>query len=330
MATFSQFLRHSAKHPPKQITWVCGSEPVLVEEVVQHVRTALSPEPWNLTCLSAGEDSERDIWTALDQHPLGGSVRLVIVRHADRLQNWSRFIDFVEHRTKNPKTFVIMVSDEPTVPKTEVSFQDRRRGEKPQPLPHIACLTSRGYVVECRQFTTSTTPAALSWVLSKASMRESVARHLLVRAGWDLRLVRDTCLKLAAFPGESSIAVVNTVLSEQPIDELSDALLALDRKTAFLAARSVPSGEVGRLIGLLDSKLDTAGMVHDMQNAHRTSGEIAKALGAQAFLLPDLLKVSKHYNVKRRVAIRRVLAIADEAHRSGQTTGVLETVISLW
>ncbi len=39
------------KPEPKQITWVCGDEKVLVEEVVAHIRSYLEPSPWNQTAI---------------------------------------------------------------------------------------------------------------------------------------------------------------------------------------------------------------------------------------------------------------------------------------
>lgn len=319
------------KNPePRQITWLCGPEIVLVEEVVNHVCTFIGPEPWNRADLVAGDDSERAIWAALDQHPLGTSARVVIVRHAELLKDWDRWIQWVKDRSRNPRTYVIMVSAELAVPKTDPTREERRNGAKSEPQPHIACIGTKGHVVECKPFTTATVQRSLEWVKSKVHMRDGVAKHLLERSNWDLRLVRDTCLKLSVFPGEITLAVVNALLAEQPRDTFTDALLALDRKTALLAAASIPTSEIGKVIGLLDSSLDTAGMIHDMQVEHRSPSEMAKALGAQAFLLTPLLRICKHYDAKRRLAIRKVLALADEAYRNGQTVGVLEVIVTFW
>jgi len=331
MATFSVWITGVKKNPePRQITWVCGPEIVLVEEVVNHVSEFLAPEPWNRVSLVAGEDSERSIWAALDQHPMDTSPRLVVVRHVEKIHEWDRFVQWVKDRSRNPRTYVVMVSSEATVPKTEPTPEERRHGTRPEPLPHIACIGTKGHVVECKPFTSATALRSVEWVRSKAPMRDGIARHLLTRSNWDLRLVRDTCLKLAVFPGEITISVINAMMAEQPRDSFTDALLALDRKTALLAAETIPRDEIGRIIGLLDAKLDKAGMIHDMQSDHRSPGDMAKALGPQAFLLTELIKVSKHYDAKRRLSIRKTLAVADEAYRSGQTTGLLEVVVAFW
>ncbi len=331
MSTFSQWRKTLQKTPaPRQITWVCGTEKVLAEDVIEHVVSQLGPEPWNFVPLVAGEDSERRIWSELDQHPMGSSPRVVVVRHAERIKQWDRFISWIKNRTLNPRTYVIMVSDEERVPRTELTLEQRKRHEKSEPLPHITAIGAKGHIIECRPFTSATAMQSVYWVQSKVKMREGVAKHLLERSNWDLRLVRDVCRKLAVFPDEITITVVNALLVERPRDTFSDALLALDRKTALLALKDIHPDDYGRTIGLLDSRLDLAGMVHDMMLAHRSPTEISRAAGAQAFLVKDIMKVAKHYDAKRRLAIRKVLALTDEAYRSGQTTAVLETLVAFW
>ena len=331
MSSFSQWFTGTRKTPaPRQVTWVCGPEVVLVEDVIAHVVSQLAPEAWNLVTLVAGEDSERSIWAALDQHPMGTSPRVVIVRHTEMLTQWERFITWVKDRGRNPRTYLVMVSSEEAVPRTEPTPEQRREGVRSEPLPHIACIGARGHVVECKPFTSATALKSVEWVKSKAPMRDPMARHLLIRANWDLRLVRDTCLKLAAFNGEITISVINALVAEQPRDTFSDALLALDRKTALLSLETMDDDDISKVIGLLDAKLDKAGMIHDMVSNHKTTGDMAKALGPQAFLLTELMKVAKHYDARRRLKIRKVLAMADEAFRQGATVGVLESIVAFW
>jgi hypothetical protein len=123
---------------------------------------------------------------------------------------------------------------------------------------------------------------------------------------------------------------VNAMLAERPRDSFADALLALDRKTALLAAEEVQPDDYGRTIGFLDSRLDLAGMVHDMVSEHRAPHEIARAAGSQAWLVPDIMKVAKHYSGKRRLAQRKILAVADEAYLGGQRVGILEMIVAAW
>lgn len=331
MASFSQWRTSLKRSPaPRQITWVCGNETVLVEDVIEHIVGSVGPEPWNLVTLVAGEDSERTVWAEADQHPLGTSPRVVIIRHAERLQNWDRFLEWIKYRTLNPRTYLVLVSSEERIPRVELSPEAKRKGEKAEVAPHIAAIGTKGHVIECRPYTSATALKSVEWVQSKVRMRDGIARHLLERSNWDLRLVRDVCRKLAVFPNDITITVVNALLVERPRDTFSDALLALDKKTALLALKDITSEDIGRTIGFLDARLDLAGTVHDMQVEHRSPSEMARAAGPQAFLVKDIIPVAKHYDAKRRLAIRKILSTADEAYRAGQTVGVLETVVAFW
>jgi hypothetical protein len=142
--------------------------------------------------------------------------------------------------------------------------------------------------------------------------------------------VRDVCLKLAVFESDITLTDVNMLLTERPRENFADALLALDRKTALLALQDLPKAEYSRTLGYLDSRLDLAGLVHDMQVERKSPTEMGIVLGSQNFLVKDLIPIAKHYDHKRRLQIRNVLATADDALRSGSTEGVLEFVVAFW
>ena len=332
MTLFHRWRTGLAKNEaPKQITWVCGEEKVLIEQVVSQIQKYLDPMPWNHTRLDAREATPRAIAAELYQHPMGGGPRLVVVRHAEVITDWAFFMDWVPKRSLIPKTYVVFVSDEDGVPKIEPTVQERRQGVKAHPPEHIELLQKRGTLIECRPFTSATAKYSPAWVQSMMPMREPVARHLMERSNFQVRLVRDTCMKLrAAGVTEVTIQHVNQLLAEQPRDTFVDALLARDHKTAYAALRTIPESEYGKLIGLLDARLDLTGLVHDMMIEHAKAGDIARAAGAQAWLVPEIIPVAKHYNSKRRLEIRQVLALADNAYRSGQTTGLLDVIVSFW
>ncbi len=320
-----------AKPEPKQITWVCGDEKVLVEEVVAHIRSYLEPSPWNQTAMDASSQSTRAIKAELYQHPMGAGTRLIVIRHVDAITDWTFLTEWLPKRTLNPKTYVVLVSDEGVLPRTDPTPEERRRGAKPVLHEHVELIQKRGSVIECRPFTQATAKYSVAWVQSMLPMRENVARHLIERCNFQVRLARDTCMKLK-LAGVSEVAIqhINQLLEQQPRDTFTDALLSKDHKTAFAAGRTIPESEYGRIIGLLDSRLDLTGLVHDMMAQHASPGEIARAAGQQAFLVPEVLKVAKHYSSKRRLEIRKVLALADDAWRNGHTKGLLDVIVAFW
>ena len=278
--------------------------------------------------MAVGVDSERAIWAEIEQYPLDSRTeRLVLVRHAQKLTDKSRIVQWLSERNVNPLTFEVFVSDEDKIAKEAVTVE----GKTSQVMvPHLAAINSKGSVIECKPFTNATAKYAVEWVQSKVEMRKDVAGNLLNRANGDLRLVRDLCTKLSAFNSNVSTAVVNNMLSEKPRDTFSDALLAMDKKGALLALDSIPQTEYSKIIGLLDSNIELVGQVHDMQLDRKTNAEITRAMGNRGFLLKDILGITKHYDAKRRLEIRKTLAIADEAIQGGYYTGTLELVTLLW
>lgn len=324
---FTQWMTAFAKEPSaKQITWISGPEYVFVEDVVESIKGVVQPEAWNFFPFVAGQDSEREIWNEIEQVPADRSKRLVIVRNAEKLQHPERLIQFVKHRSENPLTYLIFVSRDADLPRLP-SEDKYAKGEL---VPYLTALTGKGHVIECKPISAATAQKAVTWVMNKSGVKKQIAEYLLARANVNMRLVRDICAKIQVFDGEPTINVVNLMLSEQPRDDFADALLALDKKTALLALSRIQPGDYIATIGLLDSRLDFAGMLHDMQIEQRTNAEMAKAAGRQAFLVKDVLPIAKHYNQKRRLQIRNTLAMADEALRDGVRVGPMEAIVALW
>jgi len=327
MSTFSQWWSGFRKSPEaKQVTWLCGTEAVLIEDVIANLKWAVQPEPWNYAPLVLGEATEREIWAEVAQLPVGTSKRLVVIRGAEKLKQTDRIIDFIRTRTLNSKTFVIFVSNEERARRTEPT-KEQPKGEL---VDFLQAFSGKGQIIECRPFTQATAKVAVEWVHNKVTMREGLAAYLLNRTAGDLRLVRDVCRKLALFPGEPTRTAINEMLAERPRDNFVDALVALDKKTALLALERLPVGDYSRTIGQLDSQLDFAGMVHDMLVEHRSPTEIARAAGNKNFLVQDIIPKAKHYDSKRRLEIRKMLATADETIRGGESIGVMESLVAWW
>ena len=324
MSNFSQWWKSfQAKGEPKQFTWVCGSELPLVYEVVEAVRASVSPDPWDYHPFDASEATAYDIWAAINQYPISVTPRLIVVNQAQLLDP-RRILDLVKNRRLAPQTFVVFVSAEEKIPREETP-----EGKSTRPV-HLRAFTGRGDVVECGPFTQATAKYAVQWVQSLKPMRSGVAAHLLDRANGDIRLVRDLCHKLAMFPQEPTLIMVNELLKEYPRDTFAGALLALDRKTALLALESLPPDEYVGVVGTLEANIDLAGLVHDMLVQHKPNSEISKAAGSRRFLVPDILPVARHYDPKRRASIRKLLCDADEALRLGERTGVMEAIVTYW
>ncbi len=331
MSSFSQwFTTWQRTKVMKQVTWVCGSEVVLVDDVVDTLRGSRELKEWSFQTFSAGTDPEKEIWAALDQHPIDKTARLVIVRHAEKLKRTERIELWVKNRTTNPLTSVIFVSAEEVLARVPLTPEERKAKVKAELVPHLLAIQGKGALIECRPFTQATAKHAVTWVESKIKIRRGVAGYLLDRANGNLRLVRDAVRKLRAFDDEVTQQNIELLLSEQPRSTFVDALLSLDKKTALLALNSTPTADYSSILGLLDQRLDVLGDVHDMVMRHMNIGQITAQLGSMGFLAKELLPVSKAYDAKRRLALRKNLSIADEAVRGGIVVGPLEALVHFW
>jgi DNA polymerase III delta subunit len=324
MSTFSQWwLSFKKSGQAKQITWLCGNEPVLVDEVVDLLKGVIPADAVNTVHLDAREQTPRYIWNELRQYPFGqDATRLTIVYGAEDLPLDEDFIQYIKDRGALPRNYVIFVSSEDQLRKKE----DNARSV----VDALEYLKGRGAVIECRPFTASTAKHAVTWVKEKAELRGRVAEYILNRATGDLRLVRDTLNKLKVIKGDVSLRLIDEMFEAQPDDTFLGALFALDRKTALAVLQEMPRSEYSRTIGLVDARLDLAGLVHDMLIQQKSSGEIAKAAGNKGFLVPDMLPVAKHYDKKRRLRIRKYLATVDSYSQYGVPEGALEALVAIW
>lgn len=328
MSTFSQWhARFKKTEEVKRVTWVCGAERILVDEVVNTIRSTVDPGAFDHVILNAGLDSERTIWNGIRQHPMGlKGNRLTIVLHANRLGNDDAFEAYVRDRGRFPRNYVIFVSDDNDFPRLPPEPDVRGKGEL---RPGLAYLQNKGDMIVCRSYTQDTAKHAVKWVQDRAHVTPNIAAHLLNRANGDLRLVRDVCDKLAVFPFPISIATINEMLTQQPQETFVEALFSLDKKTALLALKDLPRTEWSKTLGLIDTRLDLAGLVHDMMVERKSPAEIAIAAGNKNFLVRDITPVAKHYDAKRRQKIRDVLALVDE-YAPVYPNGVLESIVAFW
>jgi DNA polymerase III delta subunit len=332
LSSFSQwFVAYQKKPAIKQISWLCGSETVLVNDIVDTIHSHFSPEPWCFSSYVVGEDPERAVWADLDQHPIDGRTpRLILVRAAERLKHPERIAEWMKTKNKNPLTHVVFVSNDPEFAREEPTPEEKKARTKPELKPHLKAIQGKGTLVECKPFTQATAKHAVSWVQSKVEIRRGVAGKLLERANGDLRLTRDAFRKLAEFPEEISEQTINLLLSARPRLGFVDAMLEIDKRAAMLALEFMEPQEYSAAIGMLDQRLELVGTVRDLLVSHASQAQISAALGSQGFLARDLVPLAKAYDAKRRHQLRQTLARTDEALKDGITYGPMQVLVHFW
>lgn len=306
MGTFLQWL---SKKPLRPVTWACGPETVLAQEIIREYRTAHSGVPF--VVIDASAASQREVWDTLLSQPAGGSV--TVVYSAEKAVLASELKVLLGEAT--PFSPVIFVTAVPTY----------ARGES-EHLELIAA-SRNGQVVRCVPPSKEEDMVRIvsSWWPGAG---DNAAAEVLERCGGSLELAREACDKavLAGIP----VSLLSAVCRRAPGSDYADFLVSGDRKKAATAAGGVPQEEVGRTIGLLASRLSLLGLLNSAKRQGMTPQEQVIKLRADPYVLRLLRPYAPDYPASRENSCREVLAMAESAHRSGVSGGVLEAVAALW
>jgi hypothetical protein len=133
--------------------------------------------------------------------------------------------------------------------------------------------------------------------------------------------------KLRLFEQAAGAATINALVAEAPAADFTDSLIALDKRTALLSLPGLADAELISLIALLDSRLDLLERLHRIQIAGRSWRD---ASGVNPFLLRQYMPHARHYDSTSCTRRRRVLAVVDDALRTGARDGVFEALTALW
>lgn len=327
MTTFSGWWKtFNAKKRIHSHYYVCGDERVLVDDVLESIQTHYPVESWNLSKFVAGVHAEAEIWESLFSASIDGGDSITVVTNAEKLTNMHLLPQLV--RDKSPKHVVVFISGESKVERTSEQQED---GSKKMVLPaHFENFEKKGRIIECIPFTQATSKTAVAWIQTKVVAKDNALVHLLNESNGDLRVVRDVIRKLQWLQEPATVRNVNVFLESEPSDAFSDALLAMDKSTAITALVKIPTSEYLQLVGHLDAQVDLAGRVHDMLAQRKSIPEIMRAVGGQAFLVPAISKVARHYTRERRLGMRKLLAETDRRLRRGYSEGIIESLVALW
>lgn len=319
MGSYGQWAK---RREARRLTWVCGTEPVLVEDVVAAVCASVSGR----ISLAAGTDREADIWAALSS-PLadpGGSVA-VIVRDAHKLRSWDQLPAVVVSRELDAVK-AVFVSGEARL--AQVAGED-----KPSLAPHLAVLrdSRSGQLVECRlPDDWRQTP---DWITEWADRQLGgagpvMAGFLLAVCGGRLEeaLAVAAKLRMAGLPPRRELISALADLAAS----FTESLITGRLREALAAAASLSREDTGRAIGLLASRLDVLAALHTAAAQRLDARDTAVKLGVPQFLQVRYKGVSGAYGAARVASCRTALALADEAWRSGATVGLAEFVAVLW
>jgi DNA polymerase III delta subunit len=320
IGTYNQWRTSIAKGDLRRTTWVCGEEPVLVDEVIDTIAAAVRASQLDHIRLTAGHCHDADIWAAANQYPLTPHApRLVVVRDADAITNWQPLAAWVAAGRALPHTHLLLVSAQPDLPYRMV---DGARTGLPA---HLELIKAKGRIVRCA---TPNERDTIAWVRRRApGLSEATAAHLLTRVGGNLAAAAAVCAKLDLFTGPPSVNTINMLCESAPADTLVDSLLALHKADALAGAALLDDRDYLKTLGQLEARLDLLGNLWRSVRIGLSAREITDQ---PAFLVHRYLPMAKHYDPHRCTHARRLLAVIDEAVRTGARVGALEALVALW
>jgi DNA polymerase III delta subunit len=320
MATWQQWRDSADKGQPRRVTWVCGPERVLVEEIVTETRRAVAPTDGCYVSLTAGQDPERAIWAAAQEVPLAGTRRLVVVREAQRLRNWGELEPVIAAWRELSSAWLLLVSAE-----DDFASVDAGDGKKDR-AAHIALIRDKGQAVRCGPLSAD---SAVKWAVSRCpGLNSDLARHLMDRCGGDLGRASSVLAQLRLL-GKGNERVVDVLCAGSGAGGLADELCLLRRPAALAAADGIDRAALGQAIGLLEARLEILGALHAAVSDGASPRDMA-ARGIPSFAIQLYRGVAGEYDRASVARRRSALAIADNAWRSGADIGVAEVLISLW
>ncbi len=323
MGSYVQWRTAADKGEVRRVTWVCGDQRVLVEEVVATIRTLLQVGELDLVTLSAAEVGEDQIWAAANQYPLTpGANRLIVVREVDAVTSWVPLERWMNATRTLPGVFLVLVSGEADLP--HEPGEGRRRGALKAHVDLIQTKRRLGQTVRCAVPGDSD---AIAWVRRRCQLDAELAAHLLQRCRGDLDVAAGVCAQLALFPGMPNRATIDHLCPQAPPESFTDALIAGDKPQALAALADMTDRDRAGTVGLLASRVDLLAALWKATRAGQGAHEIH---GLPAFLVRQYLPYAKSFDPKRCAYIRRVLAVVDDAHRCGARVGVFEVLVALF
>lgn len=322
MAVFSQWNR---SRPLRQITWVCGPERVLRNMVVAHYMTSFPDLPKAILWIGAIDESQT--WDYLLATPPERG-RLVIVRAAEDIRLAERLPLLVQ--TLPDLSRVVFVSAEEDFARSGQPHGKRQAG--PEPLaPHLAAIQGHkeGQLIRCCRPSREEELLKLiaSWWPGAGA---NWAAQVWERCFPDLTVAWQAC-DTARRAGLAPEVPEHLDMACQHLPGVAFADLVLAGKTAqaLAEARKLGQQEALGALGMLNSRLAQVRSYAAMFARGLAPDEIA-GKGISRFRQHDLAPHLSRYTPARELGCRRLLAVAEEALRSGARAGVLEAVASLW
>jgi DNA polymerase III delta subunit len=314
-------MRHAVKGDFRRVTWLYGTQQILIEEIIETMRGCLATSAeTDFVSLTAGMTPDKEIWAIARQLPLNPRAkRLVLIRSAEKLQSFSALEHWLRmDRRRTSSVHIVLVWGLAQLP-------GERQSRKLIQPSYLELIRSKGFVVRCSY---PNPDDLLVWMNRHVKISWQSAQVLAQRSGGSLRLMRDVCDKIACFDREITPRVIEALCRHTPGEEFTELVLLGNKALALRTLEELGDAEVSRTIGLLDSRLDTLATLHHAAGQGWRFGEATARTGVPQFLVKKYWDLSRSYTPVTVLRRRGLLALIDG--RRSSWTGALEVLTVLW
>jgi hypothetical protein len=316
---FNQWRNYAAKSAVAKVTYVCGDESTLVELVLDDIKSILNVPVTDYVVVDASQAEH--IWELASQYPLDPNEnRLLVVRHADRINSWNELPGWIAQSRNNPKNFIVFISELADAPAIY------SKGKKVSYADHIELIRTKGKFIKCSQ---PNDEDLVKWCES-AGLTRQAAEFLIQRTSADVEAIQSVLIKVHVWNGSPSAKALQLFCDEQQLDSLADYLILLNKKSAFLALKNLNEDDYVKVISRLDSRLDMMVDLHRCLARRMYDADIVTSTGIKIFLVKKFKSVAKEYDPKKIKHCRQLITMIDGQVRAGVRTGAFQCLISLW
>lgn len=307
----------------KKFLFVCGTEKVLVEEVIEETKRFLNTP--NFFVVDLDYEDIAVFNDLLFQHSLSPEAVLIVVRHAEATHDWSGLREWLDASvSEHPRKYLILTS-------TSRSAYDVDSRELVLPAK---MLGSKGRVVECKKLGSED---LLKWVARQSPTLGPVLNsYLIKKLDSNMSLIKTACVKLNLFSGKYLSPAAVDELVEENVEERFATLLILGKKSQALSlAEIITSAEYPRVLGELDKHLDMLSILNKELRKFTTVQDRANIAGVGAYWAEKYKNIAYKYDDRRVASCRSALAYT-WVHTSGDgrllstEDGLLPVLITLW
>lgn len=312
----ASYLQWNRTRPVRKVTWVCGPEWALVHEVVDEYRKLDVPRHSYYADIPSEEPL---LWDSLLSWPHGGS--LAVVYRAQKLTMLDR-VEVVTETIPDLARVLFVSADEDFA-------RDEADGKKVL-QPHLAAIrdSKAGQLVRCCKPSREEDLLKLvaSWWPGAGL---NFAAALLTRCAGQVGAVYTACRTARDAGLDAEPRYLDMACQAVPQARYADALLAGHRADALEEAARLGDAETASVLGLLSARLAALVTYNSLRARDLDAEQIARK-GVDRWHQRMLAPYAGAYSPSRVIYCRQLLAIAEDAFRSGVRSGLLESVATLW